>query len=354
MYKVLALGASYGSVLGAKLSLAGHDVTFVCLADEAELINCDGIHVRFPMPDGGDPQQLCSRNLPGRVNACLPGEADPAEFDLILLAMQEPQLAHPDLQALLSRIGRARVPCLSIMNMPPLPFMQRLPGIDTRGLESCYTQPSVWQDIDPQLITHSAADPQAVRTPGKPLNVLQVKLASNFKVADFPQPEAAKMLATIANSITTTSQGACSLSPGRELPVHLKVNPAQMIALSKWPMLITGNYRCITAQGIRSIEDAVHSNLTTSREIYNWVLNLCKAMGADRRILIPFGPYAKAAHKLQAPSSAARALNNGVKHIERVDKLVQMLGTSMDMRCAAVDKIVERIDQQLAANRQAA
>ena len=37
--RVLILGASYGSLLGMKLALAGHDVTLVCLPAEADLIN---------------------------------------------------------------------------------------------------------------------------------------------------------------------------------------------------------------------------------------------------------------------------------------------------------------------------
>ena len=34
---VLILGASYGSLLGVKLALAGHDVKLVCLPQEAAL-----------------------------------------------------------------------------------------------------------------------------------------------------------------------------------------------------------------------------------------------------------------------------------------------------------------------------
>ena len=48
-YKILILGASYGSLLGAKLLLAGHTVKLVCLPAEAELINAEGIRVRMPV-----------------------------------------------------------------------------------------------------------------------------------------------------------------------------------------------------------------------------------------------------------------------------------------------------------------
>ena len=46
---VMILGASYGSLLGAKLALAGHDVHLVCLPDEAKLINAEGAVVRLPV-----------------------------------------------------------------------------------------------------------------------------------------------------------------------------------------------------------------------------------------------------------------------------------------------------------------
>ena len=47
--KVLILGASYGSLLGMKLALAGHDVKLVCLPQEAALINAKGAIVRMPV-----------------------------------------------------------------------------------------------------------------------------------------------------------------------------------------------------------------------------------------------------------------------------------------------------------------
>ena len=50
-YNVLILGASYGSLLGMKMALAGHSVKLVCLPEEAELINNDGQTVRMPIGD---------------------------------------------------------------------------------------------------------------------------------------------------------------------------------------------------------------------------------------------------------------------------------------------------------------
>jgi len=48
-YRILIMGASYGSLLGAKLLLAGHAVKLVCLPAEADLINREGFRVRLPI-----------------------------------------------------------------------------------------------------------------------------------------------------------------------------------------------------------------------------------------------------------------------------------------------------------------
>ena len=47
-YKILILGASYGSLLGAKLLLAGHTVKLISLPADADLITAEGIRVRMP------------------------------------------------------------------------------------------------------------------------------------------------------------------------------------------------------------------------------------------------------------------------------------------------------------------
>jgi len=105
-HHVLIFGASYGSLLAAKLVPAGHDATLICLPDEADLINADGIRVRIP-----------------------------ALADL--------------------------------------------------SLDHCYTDAGVWANFDPARFTIASPDPQAFRPPDEPLNVLQVSLPTNSKVAAF-------------------------------------------------------------------------------------------------------------------------------------------------------------------------
>ena len=48
-YNVLILGASYGSLFGTKLLMAGHRVSLVCTKPTADLINREGTVVRFPI-----------------------------------------------------------------------------------------------------------------------------------------------------------------------------------------------------------------------------------------------------------------------------------------------------------------
>ena len=48
-----------------------------------------------------------------------------------------------------------------------------------------YTAPEVWDHFDAGAITLCSPDPQAIRPPGEKVNVLQVTLPTNFKVARF-------------------------------------------------------------------------------------------------------------------------------------------------------------------------
>ena len=122
--KIMILGASYGSLLSTKLLMAGHDVTLICRERSAALINQAGTEVRIKLRDEDVHRAIFSRDLPGKVHAVTPAEARPEDYDLIGLAMQEPQYAEPAVKALMGRIASSRKPCLSIMNMPPLPFLR--------------------------------------------------------------------------------------------------------------------------------------------------------------------------------------------------------------------------------------
>jgi hypothetical protein len=136
--------------------------------------------------------------------------------------------------------------------------------------------------------------------------------------------------------------------------VKLKVHESVFVPLAKWSMLLAGNYRCVQKEDIRSIKDAVHSDLETSRAMYNWVKDLCKSLGAEEKDLVPFEKYAKAAESLLTPSSAARALAAGAPNNERGDRLVPIIAKSKGLQNPELDKTVALVDEWLERNRRKA
>src|ERR671927_1310275 len=170
-YNILIMGASYGSLLASKLLFGGHSIRLVCLPAEADLINAEGFRVRLPVRGRKEPVELDSRRLPGKVSAGGTADVDPKDYDLVGLAMQEPQYRSPGVRELLDAVGRSRVPCMSIMNMPPLPYVKRIPGLNTEPLKSCYTDATVWQNFDAAFMTLCSPDPQAFRPPEEKVNV---------------------------------------------------------------------------------------------------------------------------------------------------------------------------------------
>ncbi len=351
-YNILIMGASYGSLLAVKLVAAGHSVRLVCLPEEAELFNAEGALVRMPVKGREGLVEIRSGDLAGTLSAARTDQVDVSEFDLVALAMQEPQYRSPGVRELLDAVARSGVPCMSIMNMPPLPYLARIPDFDTATVEHCYTDASVWKNFDPDLMTLASPDPQAFRPPDEPQNVLQVALPTNFKVAHFESDEHTAMLRRMQADIEAVrfddGNGAV------ELPVKLKVHDSVFVPMAKWSMLLTGNYRCIGRDEMRSIRDAVHSDIDASRAVYEWVSALCRELGADPEDQVPFEKYANAAEGLAKPSSAARALFGGAPNIERVDCLVKTIAGQRGMQSDVVDAIVDLVDARLEANRNAA
>src|SRR3954447_22668069 len=151
-YNILIMGAAYGSLLASKMLFGGHKIHHVCLPAEADLINAEGFRVRLPVRGRNDPVELDSRKLPGKVTAGGAAGVDPKKFDLVGLAMQEPQYRSSGVRELLDAVARSKVPCMSIMNMPPLPYVRRIPGLNYEALKVAYTDASVWDNFEPGLL----------------------------------------------------------------------------------------------------------------------------------------------------------------------------------------------------------
>jgi hypothetical protein len=351
-YKILLLGASYGSLLASKMLFGGHSIHLICLPAEADLINQEGFKVRLPIRGRKDPVLLDSKKLPGKVTAGGVAGVNPADYDLIGLAMQEPQYRVDGVRQLLDAIGKSKVPCMSIMNMPPLAYLRRIPGLDCDKLKPAYTDASVWDSFDPERITLNSPDPQAIRPPEEKINFLQVTLPTNFKVARFKDDKLTAILGQLEKDVEAarfdTPEGKI------ELPVKLKVYDSVFVPLAKWAMLLAGNYRCVTEDGMRTAQEAVHTDIETSRSVYNFVRDLCVKLGANPADLVPFEKYAAAAQSLVRPASAARALTNGVPFIERADKLVQLIAREKGLSHPEIDRGVALVDRRLEANRKKA
>ncbi len=211
--------------------------------------------------------------------------------------MQEPQYRSPGVRELLDAVAKSGVPCMSIMNMPPLPYVKRIPGLDYEALKPAFTDPTVWDSFDPANLTLCSPDPQAIRPPGEPVNVLMVTLPTNFKVAKFDNEKGNVIVRQLEKEID-----AVRFDPGdgskTELPVKLRAYDSIWVPLAKWAMLLAGNYRCVTEDGMRTAQEAVHTDLATSKSVYDFVFDLCVKLGANPNDLVPFEKYAAAAQSL--------------------------------------------------------
>ena len=237
------------------------------------------------------------------------------------------------------------------MNMPPPPFLARIPGISASNLQECYIDYSVWHSCEPRLMLLANPDPQAYRPPNEMLNVLQVGLPSNFKVSRFESRENTRILERIADDIAAAryDHGGDRVA----LTVKLRAHDSNFVPIAKRPMLIAGNYRCIGDMEVRSIDATVNGDIQLSREVNDWVCEVCIKLGTRDIDLVPFEKHANAARGLQ-PSSSARVLSVGAHQIERIDMLVKLLAAKHDMHSEVTESIVSRVDVWLTSNRKTA
>ena len=344
VYKILILGASYGSLLGTKFAAAGHNVTLVCRKETADLINQKGTEVRIKLRDEETHRSFFSKHLEGQTNAVPPELASPENYDLACLAMQEPQYSNASIKTLLNKITKAKLACMSIMNMPPPPFLKRIVSLDNTNTTDAFLDSTIWNAFKPDLMTLCSPDPQAFRPPEELPNVLHVGLPTNFKVSKFSNQKLDKMLSDLSTDIEEFRVD------GKDVPVKLRVFESLFVPLAKWAMLATGNYRSITHKGFQSIRDSVHTDLNKSQKIYEFVNQMVINLGADSKDLVPFEKYAAASKGLLKPSSAARAVSLGAINIERVDKLIKLSAEGLGLHNEEIKEIVQTVDKKLDDN----
>lgn len=347
--KILFLGASFGVVLGMRAAVAGHQITFACREQEAALINSGKLFLRVAAKERTSPVKIGPAHCQIAPAAAVPDDIDPRAFDLVCLAMQEPHYSSPGVRELVKRVASAGIPCLSVMNMPLPPFLHRVGVLDDQAAESIFTEARLWADMIPSSFTMAASDPQAMRLDVADALVIAVTLPTNFKVAPFEHAPHQAILERLASDIDDSriEHEGSTCQPC----VRLRPHSSRLVPLAKWPMLITGNFRCITDGAPISIGEAVGSNPQEARELYDWIAELCLKLGAEQSIMIPFDTYRNAAEGLTLPSSVARGLFGGATDVERVDVLIRTLASRRGMSHPALDRIVADVSAILTRNR---
>jgi hypothetical protein len=342
--RILVLGAGYGLLFAVRAALGGHHVTVVCRPDEADALNAEGPVVNLTARKTGLGVQISRQSASLDIVACTPDRVDPNAYDLIVLAVQDSRFLDPQLGDLAMGIARSKRPVISIMNMALPPYLKRLNGVWNDGLRKVYHAPDLWDAFSPAHVTHTSPDPQAVRTTLGQSNVIDVTLASNFKIAPFEQPKHNEILRRLCRSANlATALHDAALKPR----VQVVASRSKFVPLAKWPMLVTGNYRCVTAGAPKTIAAAVSSDPALSRRLYEATQRLCLTLGAEAKTLVPFKAYVRAAGQLDAPSSVALAIAQGRGGLERMDRLVQALHHAHCVPNPDLDAVVAAVDSRV-------
>lgn len=334
-------GASYGIVVATKLLMAGYNVKCICKREEAESLNDKGFIINIP---GylNTTLKIFSKDLPGKFIAADPTSLEKEQISLVFLAMQESQYEDQDLSKILFFIAKNKIPCVSIMNMPPSIYLKNLKIKNYNKTKDFYKNFDIWNYFNLDYFTHCSADPQMYRTNLNEGNIFAVRLASNFRIANFVNAKCAKLIHEISSKVK--SSRLIFKDKKIRVPINFNIFDSKYIPLGKWPMLITGNYRCLDNLKLKSIKDAVLENIQESQLIYNDVSNLCCLLGANKNDLISFETYLKVINKLDAPSSVARMASSGTKNFERFDKLIQFLANENKIKIHGLEKIVSNFD----------
>jgi hypothetical protein len=334
---ILIFGASYGMLLGSKFLKSGHDVHFIALKNEVDLINSEGFSVSIIKRPTNENIIITSKELDGKLTSSTPEEKiDLKKFDLVFLAMQEFQYTDKKITDIIINIGILKIPTVSVMNIPPHTYLKNFSNVPLDRCRQAYQSLKIWDKFDKNYLSTSSPDPQAFRPQDKKMNFLQVRLASNFKVAEFGDNKSNAILYKLENDIKKL-----------RIPVYLNIVKTKFIIMAKWPMLICGNYRCVKNDKIMSIYEAVNENKDLSERIYNDVVKLCLKLGADTKTMVPFEHYFKRTKQLDAPSSIARAIDNKKINIERFDKLLEIISMENDFKIENLDIIIKVIDNRL-------
>ena len=348
---ILVLGAAYGLLPALRIAMAGHYVTIMCRAEERHALAEHGATITFMRRDGREghvyhmPAEEKQADRLYQLGLVGP-DCDPFLYDMIFIALSEPQTAVSEISSLFSKIAIAQRPVVALLNLLPFCFLRRFAKISSHIMEPAYHAMATWDKLDPDAVTAASPDAQAVRTDFHRFDRLTVTLASNFKIAPFTQNHHQKMLLRIVQDINALKSTSGVINPVRMI-AHQSVH----IPLVKWPMLLTGNCRSFTLESRAvAISDAVHKDIDESRRLYDEVCAIILALGVSPKDVVPFSAYASAARSLTRPSSLARTLEQGAVAIERIDLMIRQAALSMGMVTTGIDTIVQEVEKKLRSN----
>lgn len=322
--KVLILGSNYGLLVAAYLRERNIYFDIFTTLEEAQILKANGFKFIYK-------NEICTVVRPDNSWSIF-SQIDlihSEKYDLVIFAMQEPTYALPSLEPLVKKIN-ANLPILSVMNIPPACFIRDDLGLDNVNFSGVYHGPLFMGHLSTNKFIHASAEPQ-IFCNGNDGN-FHIRLGGTFRCSSFDQKIESKLAQLLLKPIANS-----------KLPVNFKSYFSPWVSVSKFPMLITGNYRCISNGVLSSICDAVHQNLELSEAIYFEVANGLRALGAPRNSIVPFKNYLHASKDLTSPSSVSKSLMSG-RSIERTDKLVQRIFHAYQLPCIEIDRIVNQID----------
>ena len=169
----------------------------------------------------------------------------------------------------------------------------------------------------PKLHDAVQPDPQAFRPPEDKVNVLQVRLPTNFKSARFESDAHTAILRDLEADIEAarfdTGDGE-DRAAGEAQGARLDLRAAREVEHA------AGRQLSLRAEGRHALRSRrpCTRDLEASRSVYNWVVELCTTLGADEKDLVPFEKYANAALSLVTPVvGGARARQRRAQHRAR-------------------------------------
>lgn len=337
MLNCLIFGASYGSLIAAKLIEANHNVKIFCSEKELELIQ--KFNLKVTINSISKKQYKFEYKLNDQFQVYSSYDFSLNDIDIVFFAMQEHHFNSENLVKILNDISKKKIPIVSILNLLPYTYLSKFKKVKVDNIQNVYKSLKIWDKINTKFFTTTSPDPQIFFPNREYDNSMIVTLPSNFKVAKFEDDKSNQILDKLSHSIRSLKH-----------PIQIKIYDTSFVPLAKWPMLICGNYRCVKKKDFLPICDVVNSDLLLSEKIYNQVIFLCKKIGAENDIFVPFNHYQKRSKMLTGPSSVAKALKNGSNTVERTDILISQIADQFKIKIDGLDEIVNNINNWIKHN----